>query len=126
MHTRSVAAAAVAFVLTTGVGHAQNFGASRDASVRVEWQVGQTDSGRSTITGVIFNDDDFWTMTAIRLLIEEVDSLGRPVRQTVAYVDSHVGPGGQVSFEVSLRPGGHRYRVTVESVDWFTGQPGAP
>ncbi|MFQ5932298.1 MAG: hypothetical protein ACE5MM_07810 [Nitrospiraceae bacterium] len=123
---RSAATFVMVIILGTGVCHAQKFGGPRDASLRLEWQVRQASGGHSTITGIIFNDDDFWAMTAIQLLVEGLDSLGQPVSKTIGYVDDHVSPRESAYFEVPVRITGTTYRVTVQSVDWFVGQLTAP
>lgn len=118
MYLKSAAQVALTIVLVASVCQAQIFGVP--GRLRLEWEVEQPRDGRPTVTGYIYNDFAFWA-TAIQLLVEEMDNAGRPVRETIGYVDDDVPPGLRTYFEVPLPKAGVTYRVTVLSVDWVGG-----
>ncbi|MFQ5520755.1 MAG: hypothetical protein ACE5FK_05110 [Candidatus Methylomirabilia bacterium] len=115
---RSAVAVGLVVVLGTGVCQAQNLGTPLEAHFRLEWEVEQARSGRPTISGYIYNDHDFWA-TALQFRVEELDSSGRVVSQTIRHFDGFVPPGERRYFQVRVPTAEATYGLTVHSVDWF-------
>lgn len=118
MLRRSVPAAVVTLVVSLGVGWAQDFRHPQaDQYFRVEWQLGQSRSGRPTVTGYVYNGYGLSAFN-IRLLVEQLDAGGQPTSRTTAYVNGDVPGMGRAYFEVPVPGAGASYRVSVLWFDW--------
>ena len=114
-----VAALVVAMgVLGTGAGWAQNYSNPHAALYfRMEWQAGQTRSGRPAISGFVYNDYNHWAGD-VRLRVEALDASGQVISRTLGYVNGDVPPRGRAYFEVPLPAPAPSHRVTVEYLEW--------
>ncbi|MBI4607939.1 MAG: hypothetical protein HY726_02885 [Candidatus Rokubacteria bacterium] len=122
MNRNAIATLATVIALATSAAWAQNFGSPQERYLKVEWEVGRTRTGSPVVAGYIHNDRGIWAAN-VRLLVEELDSAGRPVTKTLGYASSDVPPNGRAYFEVPVQRGGATYRVTVDSFDWLLGGP---
>ncbi len=117
MSIKGVAAAGATIVLVTGVGWAPTATVAQAEYFRLEWEAGQSRSGRPTITGYIYNSGRL-RATNIQLLVEQLDAAGQVVNRVTGYVSGDVLPNGRMYFEVRAPTVGATYRVTVRSFDW--------
>ena len=110
-------AAAMAAILLLVSAPAWAQGLSADRYFRVEHEVERLKSGRSRLTGYVYND---YVLTAanVRLLVEGLESSGRVVSETLGYVDAELSPGGRAYFHVPLPMEAATYRVRVHSFTW--------
>lgn len=120
MFTKGIAAVVATIIFATGVGWAQNFGASpAERYFRLEWEVGQARDGRPTVSGQIYNSYGLWAGD-VQVLVEALDASGRPVSRTIGY-GGEVPPNGRSYFWVPLPAAGATYRVTVQHFLWRGG-----
>jgi hypothetical protein len=121
MGMKSVVVVVMVIVGGTGICQAQSPGPGGEL-LPLEWKVGQIGSGQPTITGHIDNRHVFGAR-GIQLLVEELDSSGRRVSQTIGYLNWDVPPGGRAYFEIRVPTAGGTYRVTLLAIDWFMQAP---
>lgn len=123
MTLKAVWAAVTVLSVTIGLASAQNFGGSpSDGYLRVEWELGRARSGSPVVAGYIHNDRALW-VSRVLLLVEELDSAGRPVARVLGYAGGDVPPNARTYFEVPVPRAAATYRVTVASFDWLSGGP---
>jgi hypothetical protein len=96
---------------------AQNFGVPANGYFRLDWHV-EDKGGRTTIAGYIYNDA-YRRAASLRLLIEELDRSGKPIRQTFAWIPGEVPGHRGAYFEVPVPTAAAAYRVTVHSFEWL-------
>ncbi len=91
-----------------------------DPRLRLDWEVGQTRSGRPVITGYIYND---YMRVAInvRLLVEVLDASGQVIDRAYGFVPGTVPVFNRNYFDVPLKTAGASYRITVTSYEWRDG-----
>lgn len=113
-----VGLALVMGMVGAGVGWAQSSRTSRtEGYFRLEWEPGQTKSGRPAVRGYIHNDNGIPASRA-RFVVESLDASGRVVSRTVGYVNGDIMAKGSAFFEVTVPAPAVTYRVTMESFDW--------
>ena len=91
-----------------------------DPRLRLDWEAGQTRSGRPTVTGYIYND---YTRIAnrVQLLVESLDASGQVIARTIGFVPGIVPILNRSYFDVAVKTPGASYRVTVTSFEWRDG-----
>jgi len=116
---RSVWLLLALIVLAPAPGSAQNFGGVRaeERYFRVEFETAQASGKRATVRGYVANTHH-WAAQNVSLLIEGLDSSGRAVNQTVAWVNGVISVGGRRYFEAVAPTPGTTFRVTVLYYDW--------
>ncbi len=96
---------------------AQGPGVPYPDSLRPEWTVESTRTGRPQVVGYLYNSD---IKDAANVWLR-VDQLGADGAVTGSYRRRVVGDvlsGGRSVFAVPVADAGARYRVAVETVDW--------
>lgn len=92
---------------------------------RIESQSGPDRKGRPSIWGYINLSSSGLGGARVRLLVETLDTAGRPIANEIAYVDSEVPFSGRAYFEVRPKTPGASYRVSIHSGDWTRTGGGA-
>jgi hypothetical protein len=87
---------------------------------RVEAHPDKDRKGRDIVWGYVYNERGrYWAR--VRLLVETLDTTGRPIASQVVYVDEDVPFAGRTYYEARLATPGPGVRVTIHSGDWRTG-----
>jgi hypothetical protein len=86
---------------------------------RVEWEPRQTVQG-SAVSGYVYNTSAM-TAAKVRVLIQGLDTSGRPVNSTIGYVIGTVPAFNRTYFEVCA-PSAISYRVSISSFEWLKGR----
>jgi hypothetical protein len=89
-----------------------------DRFFALEWTGGER-RGRPNVNGHVVNNYRVRAAN-MRLLVETLDTGGKPVESTTGFV-ADVPPGGRVYFEVPVKQKAPRYRVTITSWEWREG-----
>ena|SRR5436309_183197 len=98
-------------------------GAAYDSKLSLDWQPGQTRSGKPLITGYVNTTRGMSGYCNIRLLVETLDAQGQVIGQAQGEALGSVLSRGRLYFEVPIQTTGASYRVRVLSWDTFaTGQ----
>lgn len=84
---------------------------------RVEAQPGTDRKGRPIVWGYVYNDRGLGH-ARVRILVETLDTSGKPIAQEIDYVDGEVLLYNRAYYEVRPRTTGPKYRVNVYSADW--------
>jgi hypothetical protein len=92
---------------------------------RVEAHPDKDRKGRDILWGYVYNERGrYWAR--VRLLVETLDTTGRPVASQIVYVDDEVPFAGRAYYEARLANPGPNVRVSIHSGDWIrTGGPGS-
>ena len=91
-----------------------------DPRLRLDWEVGQTRSGRPVISGYIYNDYGRAAIN-VRFLVETLDASGQVIDRTLGFVPGSVPVFGRSYFDVTLKGPGATYRITVTAFEWRIG-----
>ena len=94
-----------------------------DARLRLDWEVGQTRSGRPEIQGYVINDYMQPAMS-VRLLVETFDSNGQATDRAYGFVVGAVPALSRGPFIVALKTGGASYRISITDFTWKDGGSG--
>ena len=106
-------------VAATGTGWGQELrGGEATGPLRAEWVRATTRSGRPIMRGYVYNRDNRRAEN-IRLRIEQLDDSSRPIHTTYRYVVGTLATHDRLYFEAPLPAPDHRYRVVVDSFDWW-------
>ncbi len=119
--TQSLIVATALMLAATGAW-AQDFGATVDPSVKVESQTGFR-KGRPIVWGYIYNQRGMYA-SRVRILIEQLDSTGKSVGSQTAWIPGDLPRFGREYFEQPVPTADATYRVSVISLDWFSGGGG--
>ena len=112
---------AVLLALTAGSAvEAVNSPSGIDPRLRLEWEAGQSKSGRGEINGYIYNDYGRAAIN-VRLLVETVDASDRVIDRAVGFVFGVVPVFNRSPFVVPVKTPGASYRITVTSFEWRDG-----
>jgi len=90
-------------------------GAAYDSNLSLDWQPGQTRSGKPLITGYVNTARAMSGYCNIRLLIETLDAQGDVIATRIGFVPGYVGGDDHVYFEVPIKVAGPAYRVSAAS-----------
>jgi hypothetical protein len=89
--------------------------ADADRFFALEWGGGER-RGKSNVNGYIVNHYRVGAGN-VRLRIDSLDTAGKPLATTEAYV-ADVPAGGRAYFEAPVKQRAPRYRVTITSWEW--------
>jgi hypothetical protein len=90
-------------------------GAAYDSNLSLDWQPGQTRSGKPLITGYVNTARAMSGYCNIRLLIETLDAQGNVIASYTGFVPGYIGCDDHVYFEVPIKAAGPVYRVSADS-----------
>ena len=102
-----------------GAASAQSFGKAEQTYFRVDSSAVQTRSGRSAISGYVYNDNGNYA-GGVQIAVEQVDAGGRVTATTTSHVGG-VPNFGRAYFEVPVRAVPGAYRVRVTAWEWIQG-----
>jgi hypothetical protein len=114
---RVIALTGVLLLSAVALAAAQGAGVSYPDSLRPEWTVEPTRTGRAQVVGYLHNSN---IKDAANVWLR-VDQLGPDGSVAGSYRRRVVGDvlsGGRSVFAVPVADAGARYRVTVETADW--------
>ncbi len=92
-------------------------GAAFDSVLSLDWQPGQTRSGKPLITGYVNTHQGMTGYCNIRLSIQTLDAQDNVIASYTGFVPGYVGGDDHVYFEVPIKVAGPAYRVSADS--WF-------
>jgi hypothetical protein len=90
-------------------------GAAFDSNLSLDWQPGQTRSGKPLITGYVTTARAMTGYCNIRLFVETLDAQGNVIASHIGFVPGYVGGDDHVYFEVPIKVAGPAYRVSADS-----------
>ena len=111
-----------AVLLAASGAWAQALSAWIEPYVKVEWQIGFR-KGHPIVWGYIYNQRGMYA-TRVRILIEQLDRTGKSVGSQTAWVPGDLPRFGRAYFEQPVPTADATYRVSVISLDWFSGGGG--
>jgi len=120
----------VALVLAAGAAESRAAsassvgGAAYDSKLGLDWQPGQTRSGKPLITGYVNTARAMSGYCNIRLLVETLDAQGNVIASSTGFVPGYVGGDDHVYFELPIKVAGPAYRVSADS--WLKCAGGGP
>jgi hypothetical protein len=117
---RAAAAGLILAVATAGAAEAITSPSGIDSRLRLDWEAGQSRSGRTEVTGYIYNDY-MRAASNVRLLVETLDASGQVIGRSYGFVVGIVPVSNRSYFSVPVKTGGTAYRVTVTSFEWRDG-----
>jgi hypothetical protein len=106
----ALGAAEASAASAAGVG-----GAAYDSNLSLDWQPGQTRSGKALITGYVITARAMSGYCNIRLLVETLDAQGNVIASYTGFVPGYVGGDDHVYFELPIKVAGPAYRVSADS-----------
>jgi hypothetical protein len=90
-------------------------GAAYDTKLSLDWEAGQTRSGKPLITGYVNTTRGGTGYCNIRLFIETLDAQGNVIANYIGFVPGYVGGDDHAYFEVPIKAAGPAYRVSADS-----------
>jgi hypothetical protein len=84
---------------------------------RLESHPDKDKKGREIVWGYIYNTRGKGN-ARLRLLVETLDTSGKPVATQIAYVDEDIPLFNRVYYETRVNQPGPSYRVSIHSGDW--------
>jgi hypothetical protein len=117
---RAIAVAIALALATAGAVEAVSSPSGIDPRLRIEWEAGQSKSGRPKITGYVYNDY-MRAATGVRLLVETLDASGQVIDRAYGFVFGIVPVFNRTYFDVPLKTAGAGYRITVTAYEWRDG-----
>lgn len=84
---------------------------------RVESHPDKDKKGRDIVWGYVYNTRGKGN-ARLRLLVETLDSSGKPISSQIVYVDEDLTPYNRTYFKARVKQPGPSYRVTIHSGDW--------
>jgi uncharacterized protein (DUF1501 family) len=98
-------------------------GAEPDQLFRVEWAISVGRSGRSRISGYVFNQSA-QPASNVQLRVSEVGTAGEKISTVVGPVLASVPGQGRVPFDIQIPGSGTSYQVGVSSFSFdFSAKP---
>ena len=115
--TRMVVLAVAALLGAAATAAAQDHGVPYADSLRAEWTVEPTRTGRAQVVGYLHNSN-IKDAANVWLRVDQLGADGAVAGSYRRRVVGDVLSGGRSVFAVPVADAGGRYRVTVETADW--------